>query len=72
MSQFDVFPNPIARAGRVYPFVAVLQSELAKTGSNWVVAPLAVQAHELRKPAGQLTRYRGEIFAAIDYLFSGV
>lgn len=104
MSQFDVFENPVVRARRAYPFVAVLQSDLAKTDGNSLVAPLAprvglasslgrltphvelagvehvlfvprmtaVRALELRKPRGQLTRYRSEIVAALDYLFLGV
>ena len=41
MSQFDVFENPIPRARRAYPFVAVLQSSLADTGRDRIVAPLA-------------------------------
>ncbi|HUH01661.1 MAG TPA: CcdB family protein [Kofleriaceae bacterium] len=42
--QFDVFENPIARARRAYPFVAVLQSDLAETGRDRIVAPLAPRA----------------------------
>ena len=41
MRQFDVFENPIPRARRALPFVAILQSSLADTGRERVVAPLA-------------------------------
>jgi toxin CcdB len=44
MAQLDVFANPIATARRGYPLVAVLQSDLADTGSERLVAPLAVRA----------------------------
>jgi toxin CcdB len=42
--QFDVLDNPIARARRVYPLVMVLQSDLADTGRDRIVAPLAPKA----------------------------
>jgi toxin CcdB len=41
MVQFDVFTNPVARARRAYPFVVILQADLAATGRNRIVAPLA-------------------------------
>jgi toxin CcdB len=41
MRQFDVLDNPIPRARRALPFVAILQSDLAETGRDRVVAPLA-------------------------------
>jgi CcdB protein len=41
MRQFDVLDNPIPRARRALPFVAILQSDLAETGRERVVAPLA-------------------------------
>jgi toxin CcdB len=41
MKQFDVCPNPIGRARRAFPLVAVLQSDLAETGHDRVVAFLA-------------------------------
>jgi hypothetical protein len=44
MRQFDVLHNPIPRARRALPFVAVLQSDLADTGHDRVVAPLAPYA----------------------------
>ena len=54
MSQFDVFENPITRARRAYPYVAVLQSDLAETGRDRIVAPLAPRAR-LSGTAGRLT-----------------
>jgi toxin CcdB len=44
MRQFDVLDNPIPRARRALPFVAILQSDLAETGRDRVVAPLAPRA----------------------------
>lgn len=54
MTQFDVFVNPITRARRAYPLVVVLQSELANTGRERIVAPLAPRAR-LTGTAGRLT-----------------
>lgn len=39
--QFDVLDNPIPSARRALPFVAILQSDLAETGRDRVVAPMA-------------------------------
>lgn len=104
MSQYDVFDNPIPQARRAFPFVAVLQSEIADTGRDRIVAPLvprtriagaigrlmpvvkvasvdhvllvprmaSVPADDLRTVRDKLLPYRGEIVAAIDYLFIGV
>lgn len=44
MRQFDVLDNPISRARLALPFVAILQSDLADTGRERVVAPLAPSA----------------------------
>jgi toxin CcdB len=44
MRQFDVLDNPIARARRALPFIAILQSDLAETGPDRIVAPLAPSA----------------------------
>jgi toxin CcdB len=41
MSQFDVFRNPVTSARRAYPFVVVLQSDLAGDGRQRAVAPAA-------------------------------
>lgn len=54
MAQFDVFDNPITRARRAYPFVAVLQSDLADTGRDRMVAPLVPRAR-LPGTVGRLT-----------------
>jgi len=54
MAQLDVFVNPITQARRAYPYVAVLQSDLAETGRERIVAPLAPKAR-LTGIAGRLT-----------------
>lgn len=54
MAQFDVFANPISRTRRAYPLVAVLQADLADTGRDRIVAPLAPKA-KLKGSAGRLT-----------------
>jgi toxin CcdB len=54
MAQFDVYVNPIPQARRAYPYVAVLQSDLAETGRDRIVAPLAPKAR-LTGTAGRLT-----------------
>jgi toxin CcdB len=54
MSQFEVFENPITRARRAYPLVAVLQSDLADTGRDRMVAPLAPRTR-LPGSVGRLT-----------------
>lgn len=54
MTQFDVFANPITRARRAYPYVVVLQADLANTGSDRIVAPLVPKAR-MTGTAGRLT-----------------
>ena len=54
MAQFDVFVNPISRARRAYPYVAVLQSDLAEAGPERIVAPLVPRAR-LTGTVGRLT-----------------
>src|SRR5262249_5741014 len=54
MAQLDVFVNPITQARRAYPYVAVLQSDLAETGRERIVAPLAPRAR-LTGTIGRLT-----------------
>jgi toxin CcdB len=44
LAQFDVFVNPLAHARRTYPYVAVLQSDVAETGGDRIVAPLVPTA----------------------------
>jgi toxin CcdB len=53
MRQFDVLDNPIPRARRALPFVTILQSDLAETGYERVVAPLAPSA-AMPRLAGRL------------------
>jgi toxin CcdB len=104
MAQLDVFINPAPAARRAYPFVAVLQADVADTGLERIVAPLvprsrlvgsagrltphvdvagtphvlivprmtAVAAADLRDRRGELTAFRDDIVAALDYLFLGV
>ena len=43
-AQYDVVDNPVPRARRAFPFVAILQSDLADTGSDRIVAPLVLGA----------------------------
>lgn len=54
MAQFDVFTNPISRARRAYPLVAVLQADLADTGRERIVAPLAPRTR-LEGSVGRMT-----------------
>jgi toxin CcdB len=56
--QFDVFENPIARARRAFPFVIVLQSPLADTGRDRIIAPLA--------PTGALPPLAGRLMPVVD------
>jgi len=54
MAQFEVFANPIPAACRAYPYVVVLQSDLAEQSQDRVVAPLAPR-QSLAPVAGRLT-----------------
>jgi len=54
MTQFDVFVNPIAAMRKAYPFVVVLQSDLARDAREPIVAPL-VPRQSMLKIAGRLT-----------------
>lgn len=42
--QLDVFPNPLVRARRAFPYVVVLQSDISALGSDRIVAFLATKA----------------------------
>ena len=53
MTNDDVLDNPIPRARQALPFVAILQSDLAETGRDRVVAPLAPSA-AMPRLAGRL------------------
>jgi toxin CcdB len=104
MRQFDVFENPVPRARRAYPYVAVLQSMQVDLGRDRVVGPMArssdlpalagratpvvaldgeeyallipwlttLPGRDLRSPRGNVEAHRGEIVAAIDFLFLGI
>ncbi len=48
------FENPIAQARRAFPFVVILQSDVASTGRDRIVAPLVPQ-NRMAKLAGRLT-----------------
>lgn len=52
-SQYEVFENPIPRARRAFPFVSILQSDLAETGADRIVAPLAPRA-QMSRAVGRL------------------
>jgi toxin CcdB len=52
--QFEVFDNPISQARKDFPFVVVLQSDVASTGRDRIVAPL-VPRKRMAKLAGRLT-----------------
>jgi hypothetical protein len=54
VSQYEVFDNPIPRARRAFPFVAILQSEIADTGRDRIVAPL-VPRERMPGVIGRLT-----------------
>jgi toxin CcdB len=45
MAQFDVYLNPIPAARRAYPFVVAMQSDVALSPSEQIVAPLVARAH---------------------------
>jgi hypothetical protein len=54
MTQFEVFANPVARARASYPFVVVLQADVARGGRDRAVAPVAPRA-AFPAVAGRLT-----------------
>jgi toxin CcdB len=104
MTQFEVFANPVTRARPSYPFVVMLQADVARDGCERAVAPVAprrafpaiagrltpimtierdefvllvtsvttVPAQSLGRAVASLADRRGDILAAIDYLFFGV
>jgi toxin CcdB len=41
--RLEVFPNPLVRARRVYPYVVVLQADIAATGHDRVIAFLVAR-----------------------------
>jgi toxin CcdB len=44
MAQFDVYLNPIPAARRAYPFVVAMQSDVALSPNEQIVAPLVPRA----------------------------
>jgi toxin CcdB len=54
MRQFEVFPNPVTRSRASYPFIVMLQSDVARGGRERAVAPLAPRA-AFPVVAGRLT-----------------
>ncbi|MBL6651827.1 MAG: CcdB family protein [Reyranella sp.] len=42
--QLDVFPNPLVRARRAFPYVVLLQADIAAVGSDRIVVFLAAKA----------------------------
>lgn len=54
MNQYDVYDNPIPGARRAFPFVALLQSDIADTGRERMVAPL-VPRERIPGAVGRLT-----------------
>lgn len=51
--QLEVFPNPLVRARRAYPYVVVLQADVAALGRERIVAFLAPHA-QVGNVAGRL------------------
>jgi toxin CcdB len=54
MTQFEVFANPVTRSRASYPFVVVLQADVARGGRERAVAPVAPRA-AFPMVAGRLT-----------------
>ena len=65
--QFDVYRNPIPQARRAFPYVAELQSNIAETGQDKIVAFLAPK-QDLRSPSGRLMPFvevESKVFALL-------
>jgi hypothetical protein len=56
MTQFEVFPNPVTRARRSYPFVVVLQADVAEDGRERAVAPVAPRTAFLHRRSNRSNR----------------
>jgi len=54
MTQFDVFANPVTRSQASYPFVVMLQADVARGRRERAVAPVAPRA-AFPVVAGRLT-----------------
>jgi hypothetical protein len=48
--QFDVFLNPLPQFRRVMPFVTVIQSDIAETGNDRIIAFLVLQSELSGQP----------------------
>jgi len=62
--QHEVYENPAPRTRRAFPFIAVLQADIAEEGRGRIVAPMAPRAR-LPGAVGRLlpvVRYEGEDF----------
>lgn len=57
LRQFEVFENPSSRIRRAIPYVVVLQSDIAETGDDTVVAPM------VPRPPGNLP---SELFPSVS------
>jgi toxin CcdB len=51
--QLDVFPNPLVRARRAFPYVVLLQADISAFGSDRVIAFLAAKA-QFGSPSSRL------------------
>ena len=51
--QLDVFPNPLVRARRSFPYVVLLQSDISAFGSDRIIAFLAAKA-QFGSPSSRL------------------
>jgi toxin CcdB len=62
--QHDIFDNPAPRTRRAFPFIAVLQADIADEGRGRVIAPLVPRV-ALRGAVGRLlpvVRHEGHDF----------
>ena len=56
--QLDVYPNPLIRARRFYPYVVVLQADIAALGQERIIAFLA--------PLSQIGTIPGRLMPIVD------
>ncbi|HVP39654.1 MAG TPA: CcdB family protein [Candidatus Saccharimonadales bacterium] len=72
--QHEVFANPAPRTRGAFPFLTVLQADLAETGANRIVAPMAPRA-AMPGAAGRLlpvVRHDGRDFLLAVELMTAV
>jgi toxin CcdB len=67
MAQFDVHRNPVPAARRAYPWVVVMQSDVAASGRSRLVAPLAPRAAFASSPGrlAPVARFVDEEFVVL-------